>query len=332
MTVVPFDRAQDIGDRFLALLSRHDINPPTGSSFEDELLSLTQLIEVMKDPSIIVGSRRHELFRAAAGLHDFAAKVLATEPLPEFSGFLPHLRLIGSKKLNPASLAQNVDSKYNDDTARKMAELYVGCLAAHVGSDVDLDSPTCAKGDNPDVIFTLTPTIEGVVQKPEKWALAIKTVSSTHGQTIFERIKEGAKQIDAKKCPADKGLVLINAKNALDHDELASATYSGLGDAINALDQQLTALANASGANRPQCEWDDVFSRKTKRPVLFLGQSLVYLETQAGDQIPTALKMLKPFDASGEIDASAYKLAECLNHFMQTVLIGQPAGAGQPPT
>jgi len=39
MTFVPFHDADDIGDRFLALLSRQNINPPAGSSFEDELLS-----------------------------------------------------------------------------------------------------------------------------------------------------------------------------------------------------------------------------------------------------------------------------------------------------
>ena len=50
MTFVPFHDADDIGDRFLALLGRHNINPPAGSSFEDELLSLSQLVEVMKNP------------------------------------------------------------------------------------------------------------------------------------------------------------------------------------------------------------------------------------------------------------------------------------------
>ena len=50
MTLVPFQAADDIGDRFLSLLSRYDIQPPSGTSLEDELLSLTQLIEVMKNP------------------------------------------------------------------------------------------------------------------------------------------------------------------------------------------------------------------------------------------------------------------------------------------
>ncbi|MFI7720512.1 hypothetical protein ACIAM6_19310, partial [Acinetobacter baumannii] len=80
-----------------------------------------------------------------------------------------------------------------------MAELYVGCLAAHVGTNVILDHPTASRGDNPDIIFTVEETTTAV---PRQWALAIKSISSRSGQTIFERIKEGARQIDDDKCPA----------------------------------------------------------------------------------------------------------------------------------
>ena len=48
MSLVPFQAADDIGDRFLSLLQRNGIQPPIGSSLEDELLSLTQLVAVMK--------------------------------------------------------------------------------------------------------------------------------------------------------------------------------------------------------------------------------------------------------------------------------------------
>ena len=47
MSLVPFQAADDIGDRFLSLLQRNGIQPPIGSSLEDELLSLTQLVAVM---------------------------------------------------------------------------------------------------------------------------------------------------------------------------------------------------------------------------------------------------------------------------------------------
>lgn len=54
MALVPFTAAEDIGDRFLGLLSRIGVHPPSKSSLEDELLSLTKLIELMKSPGIVV--------------------------------------------------------------------------------------------------------------------------------------------------------------------------------------------------------------------------------------------------------------------------------------
>jgi hypothetical protein len=50
MTFVAFEHADEIGDRFLSLLCKHGIEPPSGSSFKDELLSLTQLLVLFKNP------------------------------------------------------------------------------------------------------------------------------------------------------------------------------------------------------------------------------------------------------------------------------------------
>ena len=264
MTFVPFHEADDIGDRFLALLSELDIQPPSGSALEGELLSLTQLMEVMKRPSLAQGPKAVAVLRAAAGLHDLAAKVLSVEKLTDFETFVPHLRLIAEKKVRVASITQNVDSGPYDDTARKMAELYMGCLAAHVGTEVNLDSPTKAKGDNPDVIFKIEPC--QLTNLPQHWALAIKTISSQNGQTIFERIEEGAKQIDDQRCRAERGMVVINAKNALDHDKLWNSNYPNLRRAIEALSKQLSCLASSAAVDRPQTEWDKPVHAKGRTP------------------------------------------------------------------
>ena len=329
MSLVPFQAADDIGDRFLSLLQRNGIQPPIGSSLEDELLSLTQLVAVMKDPSLTSGPGQVDILRSAAGLHDLVAKVLTVEPLPEFSTFLPHLRLIGETKVRAASLAQNASSSTHDDTARKLAELHIGSLAVHVGIDVALDSPTNAKGDNPDVMFTLQECDQ--TKPPQRWALAIKTISSTQGQTIFERIKEAAEQIDAPKCLAERGMVVINAKSALDHDALWNPAFADLGSAMKALSDQLDWLIDSAEKDRPQIEWDDLFTRKVVRPVLFLGQSLVRLPTHAGSHTPTSLKMLKAYGANGSLDPVGRELAHQMNHWMQTILLGIPGGAGYPP-
>jgi hypothetical protein len=329
VTFVPFQAADHIGDRFLALLSKLGIHPPPGSALEDELLSLAQLIEVMKNPSLALGPNQVAVLRSAAGLYDLAAKVLSVEPIDEFSTFVPHLRLIAETKVRAASLGQNAASGAYDDTARKIAELYMGCLAAHVGSHVVLDSPTEPKGDNPDVIFTVEEC--HLVKQPQKWALAIKTIASRQGQTIFERIKEGADQIDRPKCRAEKGMVVINAKSALDHDALWNASFPHLTSALNAIEMQLDRLADNASADRPQAEWDGLFRHKVVRPVLFLGQSLVRLPTPAGAQTPTALKMLRAYGADGTLDPVGFGLARVMNDFMQNILLGIPGGPGRAP-
>lgn len=329
MPLVSFTAAASIGDRFLNLLSQVGVHPPNGTSLEDELLSLTQLVEVMKSPDLVASrADRVEILRSAAGLHDLAAKVLSVEPLPDFGTFVPHLMLIGSSKITAASIAQNAASGPADDTARKFAELYVGCLAAHVGTDVVLDSPTNAKGDNPDVIFSLEPV--GFVK--QRWAIAIKTIASRQGQTIFERIAEGVAQIDHPRCAADRGLVLINAKSALDHDALWEGNFLDLASAQAALSAQLQDLIARAEKDRPQAEWDDLFKGKVHRPVLFMGQSLVCVPTEASSRTPTALKALIAYGANGVLDPVARDLATGLNEYMQTIALGLPGAQNRQPT
>ena len=71
----------------------------------------------------------------------------------------------------------------------------------------------------------------------------IKTlVSSRSGQTIFERIREGAAQID--RSGAAFGMVVINAKNVIDHDAFwgPPPPFARLDAAVEALRAQLRAL------------------------------------------------------------------------------------------
>ncbi len=320
MSFLAFADAEAIGDRFLALLYRHGIQPPSGSRVEDELLSLTLLMEIARDPNIVRPSARPAVLQAAAGIHDLAAKVLSVEPLKEFSQFLPHLKLIGERKIQTATLGQNAASPPSDDTSRKIAELYLGCLAAHAGTNVRLDSPTNARGDNPDIIFRLEPDSG----RARDWAIAIKTISSTNGQTIFERIKEGAAQVDARACLADVGIVVVNTKSALDHQALWNVVFQNLDQANEVLTAQVKAIADAADKERPCEEWEAVFAGKVVRPVLFLAQTLVRISTSAGLQTPTALKMLVAHNPCGPADSEAYALVELLNYFMQKVLHGKP--------
>jgi hypothetical protein len=228
-------------------------------------------------------------------------------------------------------LGQNASSGPYDHAARKIAELYLGCLAAHVGTDVELDHPNNAKGDNLDVIFTVEEAC--VVQGPKRWALAIKTISSQKGQTIFERITEGAEQIDDHKCQADFGMVVINAKSALDHNALWNppTPFPDLEAAINALRTQLQRLADSAAEHRSQLEWDHLFKRRVLRPVIFMGQSLVSLPTTMGTRTPTPLKMLLAYGAPGSVNPVAGGLARLMNDHMQLILHGIPGSQNQSP-
>lgn len=322
---IPFDQANEVGNRFLELLKNHGISPFHGSALEDELLSLTRLIDIFKNPSLVSPEEGESVLSYAAGLHDLAAKVLSVEPLPEFKEFLPHLRLIAEAKITKTSLRQNGRGNIQDDTSRKITELYLACLAAHIGTDVLLDHPTNSKGDNPDVIFNAT--LDGF--PTQSWTLAIKSISSKQGQTIYERIKEGGDQIDHPSCIAEYGMVVINTKNALDHEALwnPEKPFNTLEEANTALLNQLKQLAINSSLNRPQDDWDDIFKGKVVRPVLFMGQSLVKLPTPFNEQTPTQLKMLMCFDAEGTLDPIGHAIASHMNHMMQTILLGIPGNA-----
>jgi hypothetical protein len=328
MGLVSFLVANDVGDRFLDLLARHGISPPVGSKLETELLSISQLLEVVKNPSAYSSDEQVAVLRAAAGVHDLAAKVLSVEPTAEFDGFIPHLRLITDRKVPSASIRQNAAGAASDDTSRKMAELYMGCLAAHVGREVVLDSPTAAKGDNPDVIFQTDP--DGLPSR--LWALAIKTISSRQGQTIYDRIVDGARQIDRFDCPAEVGIVVINTKGALDHDALWNSVFANEDHAGDAMKAQVFDLIAAAEKDRDAAEWSAVFSGRTVRPVLFLAQSLVSLPTPAGLRTPTALKMLFAHSFGEEPDAEAHSLAIAMNGFMHSVLLGNPGRSGTMPS
>jgi hypothetical protein len=327
MTFVPFCQAEAVGDRFLALLSRLHIKPPSRSSVEHELLSLTDLVEVMRDPNRATGSNQAEVLRQAAGLHDLAAKVLSAEGLLEFETFKPHLKLLGENAESFSTLIQNARAALPNDTNRKLTELYIASLAIHLANSIELDSPNAAKGNNPDILFSYV----GDPCKGRRWALAIKSVSGESGQTYFERIQEAARQIDAAVCPADIGMVVINLKDTLDHDALWRTPFPDLQSATKALCQEIQERMNKVEAERPQTEWDALFEGKVVRPILFMAHTLVRITAPGGLKIPTALKAMVAFGAKGAPHPVGYEITVGLNDIMQRVLAGAPGSPGRLP-
>jgi hypothetical protein len=253
-----------------------------GGALEDEFLSVTQLLDVWKNPRQTVGiAKEDQIIRNAAGVHDFAAKLLAARDTPEFVQFVEHLKLIATGKVK-TTLSQTTENDPTDDAARKLVELYVACLAVHCGESVRLDHPTNAKGDNPDILLSWRDKI---------WALAIKTPSSRHGQTLFENIEKAAEQIE--RSAADKGLVVLNVKNIIDHEALWKGSFATLDEAVAALKAEIAKVGETADKDRCSADWDAVFvGNKTALPVLLIGHSVVLLPTRASAKTPTPLNVL----------------------------------------
>ena len=168
-----------------------------------------------------------------------------------------------------------------------------------------LDHPTQSKGDNPDIMLSYG---------AQTWALAIKTPSSSqHGQTLFENIAKAGEQIE--RSAADRGLVVFNVKNIIDHQALWNGSFATLDDAIAALREQISKLCAATDRDRPAADWDGVFAgKKTVLPVLLMGQSVVLLPPGASDKTPTPLKMMVACGFDREFDLEGAELARCLTH------------------
>jgi hypothetical protein len=319
MTMVPFPQATGIADAFLKLLAERGITPTIGGKLEDEFLSIFELFEIWKDPQRVRGlANEYEKIRDAAGIHDFAAKLLAARKTPEFAGFDEHLKLIATKKLR-TTLSQITENDPTDDASRKLVELYVACLAVHCGDKLELDHPTNAKGDNPDILLSYS---------SGTWAIAIKTPSSRHGQTLFENIKKAGEQIECSA--ASKGLVLLNVRNILDHEALWKGSYKTLDEATAALKAEIVKVCDAANQDRPAEDWDRIFhDNKTVTPVLLIGQSVVRLPTAMAEETPTPLKMMVAWNVDREPFKEGVELAHCLTHWMQCILHGEP---GPPPS
>jgi hypothetical protein len=321
VSFVSYQNAKEVGDRFIELLAARGISPP-GKSAKTEILSLVDLLDIWRNPERIKQMQQDgSVIRQAVGIHDLAAKVLSAENLPDFESFEAHLKILAEA---PAftTISQNNVADSRDDISRKMAELYVGFLAIHCGSQVLIDDPKGAKGDNPDVMLTYD---------AQRWSLGIKTlVSAQHGQTIFDNIEKAAQQIDASA--AQRGLIVINAKNVIDHDRLWTppCAFADENEATEALRAELRGIADLADQNRPSSDWDRVFSGRAVPPVLFMGQSVAYLPIRGGAfRAPTPLKAFVAFAADRKPDDKGTELACCLNYWMQTILRGVP---GPPPS
>jgi hypothetical protein len=146
--------------------------------------------------------------RVVVGLRQLIEMILRAEKHREFSELVPHLHL-----LNKGSAPQNVPAPPTDQASNKLLELLIALAALRDGTDLDLDDPNhSAGGKHPDVIVSMP---DG-----RRWGFECKVVHGDASMSLFELIERGIKQIDA--APVDIGMVVLNFKNRLPHDQLFS--------------------------------------------------------------------------------------------------------------
>jgi hypothetical protein len=72
-------------------------------------------------------------------------------------------------------------------------------------------------------------------------------------------------RLGADRCQQSSvGIVVINAKNVIDHERFwkRSPPFAGVEEAIEALRVELRALADLGAVNRSEAEWDALFAGK----------------------------------------------------------------------
>lgn len=189
--------------RFEAFLKRHRIALRPGSPLEAFTLSAFQAAYGRRQSANSYGSDIRLLYRQFLGLADLAQLLIDTERTKDFPAILGHLRLLES-----ASPSLAVATPATDQATDKLLELFVGALAAHCGTHLELDDPNHSTGRNPDVLAT----IRGRV-----WGMACKTPHSNAPATLLANLEKGVQQIEASR--AECGVVILALKNILRHDE-----------------------------------------------------------------------------------------------------------------
>lgn len=203
--VTSFKDADRLAEDLEALLGKHGIEIARNSDLERVCLGIKRLLDMHESVADSTDEDLRSLFREAVGFHHLAMMLVKSQHLPGFEKMVPHLEL-----LNGGSALQNTRATPNDPVSNKVFELVLGLAALNVsGTVVDIDHPKNAKGDNPDVLATLNGTV---------WGFACKVPNGTANMTLFENIEKGVDQIE--KSRADTGLVALNFKNVIPHEEL----------------------------------------------------------------------------------------------------------------
>lgn len=198
-----YEQAESQGFRLEELLTRHGITIAPGSALEGAVLKASRLADRVRTDHLATTTEDiRDTYRVSVGLHGLASQILAVADHPDFHKLIPHLHL-----LNEGESLQNMVSPGYDQATNKVFELFVATQVMHCGTNLEIDSPASAGGNNPDLLFTAN---------GKRWGIACKVFHGRTPQGFHDLLAKGIDQIE--KSPAEVGVVAMSMKNILDHD------------------------------------------------------------------------------------------------------------------
>lgn len=203
--VASFVELQQLVFDFESVLKKFGVSIQSGSELEGACCSVLEILgknqnDAVRDPNEDI----REVFTEVLGIWAFLKRVVRLQNHGCFPQFVPHLNL-----LNKGTVVQNKRIRACQEATNKIFELLFALVLLDVSTDVVLDHPDLAKGDNPDVLAT----IDGVC-----WGFACKTIYGASGKTLFDNLKKGVEQIEAAT-KAAIGIVVVNLRNTISHEE-----------------------------------------------------------------------------------------------------------------
>jgi hypothetical protein len=328
--VKSFPQAFTIGDNrrvaleFEALLRRNGLEVPSNSPLERAMIGAIEMFETHRDKSVHdLKTDCRDRWRQAFSLVEIARKILNAQSHPDFEELLQHLGLlVGTADVSQFSMIPVSASPSEKDTNNKVFELLVAAILFRMLSKVQLDKIRPSKRDrrNPDVIGEF---------HGKRWGFACKTCHAKNPKSFVERVEEGIDQIE--KANVERGIVVVNLKNLIPHDEIWPATKDPLSgewgygayqqiDATRTLilqifsefEEEVYALTGSRHA------FVDKFIEKSAVPrVLMFYCSVAGYSPRIGVVSPMIVKQLTGAGAStGALDLESETLMDLFNDYL----------------
>lgn len=321
-----FAQAKVWVEEFEAILRKYGIAIEHGSILEDVWLEVAEM-EARRTgaSSFDLKKDMRDAQRRALGLLDIARRVARVEAIGRLNPLVGHLQL-----LSKCDFAQNVRStggwgrQLLQEQANKVFELLVGLVISELSSDVVLEvaEGQKAKKRNPDVVGTIT---------GRKWGFACKVLCTTPSANLVKTAAKAIKQNLEKGCEqlaeskVEKGLVIINLKNVLAHDdfwnvierdEAEEIIYSALPSeqiAVRKMDVFVDALAEALRLELGPDDVAAIFSDECLIPSVLMVMQTALVVVKSGKPIPTTLGRLARIPIENMIEAGDLQVIEMIN-------------------